>query len=319
MQTVIWREHRLSRLTLGTAQFGMAYGIANRVGQPALSEVVALVAAAYEGGITVFDTAAAYGDSEERLGTALHTIGIADRVTVVTKVRPLQDEQLHQTVLARQAIRTSVEQSRQRLRLDCLPVVLFHREADAVYVDVLADLVAQGRIGTFGISCDHDPESAIRLVDYPGVTALQCPMNLLDVRHLRFGLPELALRRGMAIFARSAFLQGLLLLPEADIPLHLRGILPARRRLEALACEHGLTLAELALRFLLSQKAVTSVLVGVETVAQLRDNLQLAERGALDERLLVRLTNCDLQIDTALITPRLWPSLMSSLFSQGDR
>ena len=56
-----------SRLMLGTVQFGLSYGVANRVGQPDYQDVVEIVAAALEGGVNAFDTAAAYGTSEEVL------------------------------------------------------------------------------------------------------------------------------------------------------------------------------------------------------------------------------------------------------------
>ena len=61
-------DGRLSRLTLGTVQLGLPYGIANRAGQPEYGEIRAIVAAAVEGGVNCFDTAAAYGTSEAVLG-----------------------------------------------------------------------------------------------------------------------------------------------------------------------------------------------------------------------------------------------------------
>ena len=81
MLTSTWNNEQLSRLMLGTVQFGMPYGVANRTGQPSYPDVVAILAAAVEGGVNCFDTAAAYGTSEDVLGRALRELGIADRVT----------------------------------------------------------------------------------------------------------------------------------------------------------------------------------------------------------------------------------------------
>ena len=149
---------------LGTVQFGMPYGVANRTGQPTYRDVLAIVAAAVEGGINCFDTAAAYGTSEEVLGRALHELRIADRVVVVTKVRPLRGAELADGVLASRAIEQSVADSRRRLQLDCLPVVLFHREADAAYSEVLDRLQAQGWLRYAGVSCDNRPGPASTFV-----------------------------------------------------------------------------------------------------------------------------------------------------------
>jgi len=97
--------------------------------------VLAIIAAAIEGGVNAFDTAAAYGTSEEVLGRAPHELGVTDRVVVVTKVRPLTPAEFADPGLAGLAIEQSVAESRRRL--DCLPVVLFHRETDAVHFDAL--------------------------------------------------------------------------------------------------------------------------------------------------------------------------------------
>lgn len=74
----------IERLALGTVQFGLAYGVANRVGQPSEDSAAAIVAAARRAGIDTLDTAIAYGDSERRLGE----IGV-DGWRVVTKLPPM--------------------------------------------------------------------------------------------------------------------------------------------------------------------------------------------------------------------------------------
>ena len=111
----------------------------------------------------------------------------------------------------------------------------------------------------------------------------------------------------MAVFLRSAYLQGLLVMDERDIPPGLRNVIPAREKLEDLAREAGLGLTELALRFLLSQDGPTCILTGVETVAQVRDNLALFERGPLSDDLLNAITDATSELPETLLTPSLWP------------
>jgi aryl-alcohol dehydrogenase-like predicted oxidoreductase len=308
MESKRFADYNLSRLMLGTVQFGLPYGVANRTGQPGYDAVREIVAAALEGGVNCFDTAAAYGSSEEVLGRVLHELGVADRVVVVTKVRALTPEESADPALTAPAIEQSVAESRRRLRLDCLPAVLFHRESDARHLNVLERLKAKGWLRHAGVSCDNRPGPAADFVASGQVAAMQLPGNVLDRRHQQSGVFRAAAARGVAVFIRSVYLQGLLVMPEETIPLALRDIVPVRRRLAAIANEAGLTLAELAVRYMLSQPGVTSVLTGVETVAQIRENVALFNRGPLTADVVAALDAAVPDLPETLLTPALWPA-----------
>ena len=73
---------------IGTVQFGLNYGVANKTGQPSYKEVCDILACAFAGGVTCLDTARAYGTSEDVLGQALAELGMAGKVTVVTEIAP---------------------------------------------------------------------------------------------------------------------------------------------------------------------------------------------------------------------------------------
>jgi aryl-alcohol dehydrogenase-like predicted oxidoreductase len=302
-------EYKLSRLMLGTVQFGLPYGVANRTGQPSLGEVRAIVGAAIDGGVNCIDTAAAYGSSEAVLGQVLHELKAADRVVVVTKVRALTPEELADGKRAALAIRQSVDESRRRLRIDCLPLVLFHRESDGVYLDELLALKELGWLKHAGVSCDNRPGPAADFAAGGRAAALQIPCNLLDPRHVRAGSFHAAAAKGVAVFVRSVYLQGVLAMPEGDIPAKLNGLVPVRRRLEGVAREAGIPLTELAVRTMLAREGVTSVLTGVETVAQIRENLALFNRGPLPADLVAAVDAAVPELPEAWITPFMWPTL----------
>ena len=310
MLTSTWNNYELSRLMLGTVQFGMPYGVANRTGQPDYRDVVGIVAAALEGGVNCFDTAAVYGTSEEVLGRALHELGMADRVMVVTKVRPLTAAELADPALASGAIEQSVAESRRRLGVDCLPVVLFHREADAGHLDVLDKLRERGWLKHAGVSCDNRPGPAAGFVAAGNAAALQIPGNVADQRHQRSGAFKNAAAAGVAVFIRSVYLQGLLVMPEQDIPAPLQKIIPVRRRLAAIAGAGGMNIAELAVRYMLAQEGVTCVLTGVETVAQMRENLAIFDRGPLPEEMVEAIAADIPDLPETIITPSLWPAAL---------
>ncbi len=304
-------------MMLGTVQFGMPYGVANRFGQPSFHDVLKMLEAAVAGGVNCADTAAAYGTSEEVLGKAVRELKLQDSLTIVTKVHWLTPEQLADHQLATDAIIQSVDQSRRRLQIDCLPVVLFHRESDAVYMHVLEDLRHRGWLNHMGVSCDNRPGPAAQFVQEENVTALQIPCNLMDPRHLNSGVFTQASERDVAVFVRSVYLQGLLTMAESEIPVHLQPVIPARRQLEHVAREAGMRLNELAVRFMLSQAGVTCVLTGIETLDQVQDNLAIFDRGPLPSDVLTSVTATIPQLAEALVTPSQWPSLAAARTSEG--
>lgn len=304
----VWEDSsgfRGSRLTLGTVQFGLPYGIANRTGKPCYKTARDILVCAFEGGIDSLDTAAAYGSSESVLGKALKELGIGRDVVVATKVPALPPD-IGSGRSAAAFIERSVATSSRRLQLDVLPICLFHKARDAVHMEVLADLRDKGRIGRIGISVDEPQQAAACLKDRE-LQAVQLPLNVLDKRMDRTGVLSGLQRRRVWVFARSAYLQGLLLLPEQEVQPQLREVLPARRALDRLAARAGMNLRELALRYSLSRPEVASVVVGVETVAQMRDNLAVLGRGPLPSDVLAGIGAAVPDLPERLVRPSLWP------------
>lgn len=295
---------KISRLCLGTAQLGMDYGINNRTGRPALEESRAIVRTAVAGGITAFDTAPAYGDSEQVLGRCLGEWP-GERV-IVSKVPPL--DWAAGPGAAAPAIRRGIESSLRNLGVPRLGVCLFHRFDDLQAQDgaALAALDAireEGLIGMTGCSI-YTPDQAEACLRLPGCEVIQVPFNLADKRLLDVDFFRRAKAAGKVIFARSVYLQGLFF--SRELPAGLDGFAPFREKLQALASAAGLDLAEMALRFALSIEGIDSVIVGVETAAQLEKNLDLAARGALPETLTAEINGLG-TAPAPVIDPRQWP------------
>jgi len=286
-----------SKIVLGTVQFGMAYGIANTRGKPSFETVCDIVETAWEGGIRTLDTAAAYGDSEAVLGRALARLGLRDKLEVVGKIPPIEAETDAQ---AAAFIADTVAASLRLLGVGRLSACLLHRETDIRFLPLLEDLVRKGLIGEAGVSLD----TPRYILEGASARCVQLPCNVLDRRFDRFW--PLARARGTRVFSRSVYLQGLLLMPEDRIKPGLAAVVPVRRRLAELAREAGLTLAELCMRFALSNPAVSGVLVGVDTAAQLRENLRAAEPGALPDDLLARVNVAVPDLPEAIVRPALW-------------
>ncbi len=292
-----------SPLMLGTVQFGLDYGIANQGGRPEYQTCRDIVTCALEAGINCFDTAAAYGESEQVLGRIISELNVADQVVVVSKNRPISDLDVPAGQVP-EFIESSLVQSLENLRMESLPVFLFHRDRDLPWMEALHTMKERGLVGRVGISVDT-AEGAEQAVGNGLVEAIQLPHNLFDRRFSRTVFEKLHERK-IKLFVRSTFLQGLLLMPEERIPAHLGAILPVRRKLERLAAEAGISMVELCLRYGLSFPAITSVLIGVDSVEQLRENAAMARRGPLEESLLNKIDECVPKFPESVVRPSLW-------------
>ncbi len=294
---------RISRLTLGTVQFGMPYGVANTSGQPSIDDVTEILACAFEAGVNCLDTAAAYGRSEEVLGEVLARLGAADRTVIVTKI-PAMDDSLSPGEADR-FIEGSLRESLRKLRRETLDACIFHREESFRFIDSLAKLRDKGLVRYIGAST-MSPAGALAIVRSGMAEAVQAPTSCLDQRYIQAGVFAEAADSGVALFVRSIYLQGLLLMPEESIPTDLVEVIPARRKLESVARDAGISLAELAYRYVASLRGTTSIVVGVETLEQMRDNLRLAEKGPLDSATIAAIEESTSGIPERILMPNLW-------------
>lgn len=292
---------KFSKIQLGTVQFGLDYGIANTSGKPSYESVRDIISAAVSGGINTLDTAAAYGDSEVIIGKVLTELNLHDRVRIISKIPPLSVGNID-AAEAEKFITGSVENSLRRLQRDYLDVCLFHREEDLIYIDILRKLEARGLIRGCGVSLDsaeYCEQALNRKIEF-----IQLPYNILDKRFDAFFSEAMA--RNVKIFTRSLYLQGLLLMPEDRINPGISEVIPVRRKLEQLAKSAGMSMAQLCAGFVLSNPAVTSILTGVDSLAQLQENIALISQGALPMELLRQIKEIVPVFSESVIRPSRW-------------
>jgi aryl-alcohol dehydrogenase-like predicted oxidoreductase len=308
MKTTRLGEYELSQLMLGTAQFGLAYGVANKSGQPGLDEVCAILRAAHEGGVNCLDTAPFYGESEEVLGRALAATNLRDKMTVVTKSLRLADENSSADGVYKMA-ESEVLQSLGRLQLEVLPLCLIHVQENFRYVEALLKLKEKGLIRHVGCST-VTPDATLEIIRSGLCEAIQIPTNILDRRFTNAGVLREAKERGVAVFVRSSYLQGLILMEPDEVPDDLKVVIPALQTLRSFAGENSLTIEELALRYVLSLEGLSSAVVGVESVAQITRNLEIFEAGALNAEQMQRIAAFDFQLPDLVFQPFRWQKRM---------
>lgn len=295
-------SHR-AKLGLGTVQWGMPYGIANQNGQPTFAEVGSMLRTAKDRGITLLDTAYTYGEAEKVLG---EQGAVLQDFRMVTKTLPLQSKTINEYKAA--SVSAAFLESLQRLQCPRVYGLLVHR-ADNLLVagsdrlwTVLQDFKAQGRVEKIGVSVYH-PNQLEKILDRYPIDLVQLPFNLYDQRFVRAGLLGRLKKAGVEIHARSAFLQGLLLLPPAQLPEHFRVIRNHHAGLHRQIGEAGLTPLEACLRFCLGQADIDQVIVGCESGVQLDEILAAAGKDD------VLLSGPELYTinDESIINPSLWP------------
>ena len=295
----------MTKIMVGTVQFGMTYGIANQQGRPSRKEVLEIIKFGYESGICDYDTAAVYGESEEVLGQCFKDLGICNKVNVFTKIKALDNQAKKSEKNYKNEIVASLDRSLKRLKMDCVAGVLFHREEDVQHLALLQMQKQAGKCHTVGVSCGHDPEKVTDFLNTESIEALQLPFNLMDHRHSEAGVLEKVHKNGVLSFIRSAFLQGILTMKNDEIPTALANLCSLHLRYTSLAEEAGITLKEMALRFILNHP-VSKVVIGVESLMQFKENLCFFERGPLPDDLMKAITMNYEQPDPYLITPGLW-------------
>jgi aryl-alcohol dehydrogenase-like predicted oxidoreductase len=300
---------KVSELCLGTMTFGENfYGIAV-VDQPGAN---AMVARALEAGINFFDTADvySYGESETVLGQALKDCRVErDKAIIATKVRSAMSEaatagtgDVNNVGLSRQHTFSSVEKSLQRLGTDYIDLYQVHGWDVLTPIEetlrALDDLVRQGKVRYIGCSnwsARHLMKALYlsRAHDWAGFVSLQAYYSLVG-RDLEHELLPLCREESVGVLPWSPLSGGFLSgkysrenpnpegarrtgfqFPPID---EARGF-DAVEALERIAKEKGVTVAQVALAWLLAQSGVTSIIIGANKMSQLEDNLKAADLG----------------------------------------
>lgn len=256
-------------LALGTVQFGLAYGAVGSGQQVDHATAAAILDDAWQQGLRWLDTAAAYGDIEQRLADLCGSHGFR----IASKIRPLS---LAGDAGTRAALLTgSVTQSLERLG-ERLRVLMFHSAADLLADDgpvlwELARKLVKGRDIRLGVSC-YSPIELLRLRERLDIEFAQLPANALDQRLLQT-LHDPAGRvrlDGVVLHVRSAFLQGLLLSPGRGA-LRVPAAAEALRRWQSRCEQADLEPVVAALGAVQALPGVQACVVGVESLAQWQD------------------------------------------------
>ena len=257
------------KIGLGTAQFGLDYGVSNRRGRTPADEVARIVAYAAGQGIELIDTAAGYGASEAVLGAVLEP-GHAFRIVTKTPAFATQPvNEGHADQLER-----SLTASLGKLRTGSVHGLLLHRADDlsgpggTALLARLQALKQTRLVQRIGVSV-YDAAQIDAVLDCCEIDLIQLPFSLFDQRLLHSGHLARLKRRGIEVHARSAFLQGLLLMQLDQIPAWFAPIRSHLASWHAHLDAQGVGALNAALGFVQSVSDIDSIVCGVNDCAQL--------------------------------------------------
>ncbi len=287
------------KLALGTVQFGLPYGVANQTGQVSRDAAKHILAYGLENGIDMLDTAISYGESETCLGE-VGTKGFK----LVTKLPALPED----VADVGRWVNDQVQASMRRLRVDCVYGLLLHRPQQLMggegkaLAHALQWLKEEGVVRKIGVSV-YSPAELEAMPQVVPIDLVQAPFNLLDRRLHTSGWLAKLHDSGVEIHARSAFLQGLLLMPRTRISSKFKPWDALWNRWHEWLETNPTSAVEACLQFPLSFAEIDRVVVGVDSREQLEE-LVLVSRMPRP-RFLPDLA-CD---DERLINPANWNQL----------
>lgn len=271
------------KLGIGTAQFGMNYGVSNRDGKTPFNEVSKILKLAKENNINTLDTAHCYGNSEQILGKSE-----IKEFKIITKVQ----------------YPNKFKQSLKNLSENSIDGLLFHNADILINNSRLWNDFEQFKqndlVKKIGVSV-YTPEQLDRILEKHSIDIVQLPINLLDQRFKDY-LKELK-SRNIEIHIRSVFLQGLLLMDINEINSYFTPIKPVLKDYFKILKNKNLTKIEGALGFVKSINEVDCIILGINNHEQLITNI-----NAFHKQVDIDYSNYKLD-DENFINPAKWRDL----------
>ena len=258
------------RLGIGTVQFGINYGIANKIGKVAKIEQSKILDLASKHNISLIDTAINYGDSEKNLGE----YGL-EKFNVVSKIPEIPKNLIN----VEKWITDQVKKSILKLGAKSLYGVLLHRanqlfDYDGKIITYLEKLKNDGLVKKIGISI-YAPDELESILANFSIDIVQAPMNLIDRRLKSSGYLKLLKKKKIEVHIRSIFLQGLLLIKKDSLPLKFE---KWKNLLEDwyywLDENPKLSALDICINYIKSIHEIDKIIVGVDSCNQLEEVLR---------------------------------------------
>lgn len=293
-------------LCIGTVQFGMDYGIAGQK-KPSLNEAVIMLDYATQNGIKTIDTANAYGTAEDVVGEFLRKKRIPrSKLFLISKLRPnlldgVKESQYYDIM------KSNLISTLQRLKTDYLDSYLLHSSRyvfNDEIIDALGRFQKEGYARHVGVSV-YETEEAKKCIARQNMDFMQLPFSIFDQRMLKEGVFQMAKGMNTQIHSRSAFIQGLILMQEENIPSFLEKAKPIIRKIDELCGKYGVTRIALAMGFVKEQDAISHLVFGVDNLEQLKEDIKCFNHN-IPREVIIEIGREFENIEADIVMPSLW-------------
>jgi len=288
-----------SKLILGTVQFGLRYGINNTIGKLTEDQVFELLETAYDLGVRTLDTAEAYGNAHSVISN-FHKQS-KKRFNIISKYSSSNFDYSIDLV-------ERIQVHCSNFNVNYLEGYMFHSYNDFKMninnnPNVLDNIKNSGLVKKIGVSAYSNNEIE-DLLNFKNINLIQLPFNLFDNEYQRKEILEKAKKKKIEIHTRSVFLQGLFF---KDINTLTNCLLPLKNNLSELSLilkNNNISIESLALNYPLNKTYIDKVLIGVDSLEQLKNNIKATEND-FDKSIYEKI-DCIQIKNTKLLNPSNW-------------
>ena len=288
---------------LGTAQFGLDYGISNTTGKLNSHHIENILNTAIRLGVNYLDTANVYGDAEEKLGKFSE---LTKQFKLITKTAHTKENLNIEDNI--KFIHEELLLSLEKMKRENIDIFLFHNTSDILnesgsdFFNAMLEIKESELRKRIGASV-YSVQELKRVIDNYSLDVIQLPLNVFNQNFLKLGILDELKDREVEIHVRSVFLQGLLLMETGELDDYFDSIKQLHSDYRDTLSINKLSPVQGALNFLKSVDQIDAVIFGVQDSKQLTEIINSLESNFID------MDYSDFCVDDELITnPSKWIS-----------
>ena len=289
--------NNFTKLCIGTAQFGMNYGVANTKGQLSLKEMSKILSYAKKKGVKSIDTAIDYGESESKLGKLS-----VSNWDIISKISNLRDIDQNLKIFTVSKVKNSVE----LLKIKKLDTLLFHTPQDLLDLNsnniysAVEKCKEESLCSKIGIS-SYSSEEVKKIVKKYKIDVVQFPLNIFNRELLESRLIDFLNERGIEVHVRSIFLQGLLLMMQEKRNSYFNKWNELFAEWDQLLLNNQISNLEACLYFILGLEKIDKIIIGIDSFNHFEEISRVIE-SYKNKRYCFKLSSKD----ELLINPSKW-------------
>jgi len=281
------------KITIGTAQFGLKYGISNAKGIPNDYELEKIFDSAKNHGILNLDTHSIYGNAENRIGKlGKRRFNIISKFSEVNSIKELN---------------LGLSNSLRRLKLDSIYGYLAHDANSLIKTPLiwkgLLELKKSGNVEKIGYSLYY-PDQLNQLLQLGFLPDLvQLPYSILDRKFDRY--LKILKSHKTEIHVRSVFLQGLYFMNPNELPKKLWPLQESLLEIQKVCTDENYSVAKAVLNYVVSNPYIDQLVIGIDSVKQLDENIDLISNWQPNKEFISKLESINVK-DKSLLNPSNW-------------